>query len=352
MGKKAKSGGRLAGRGRGRAGAGDERGEKDGVDREAQLELQRQRLLARFEGTEPDGLVVCQFGSHAETVFTDNSSLMCMLTPKVHKLFGVCAGDRVWTERGASDQERLIVGRAVRRNELRRRRGEEDRTGHVIAANVDLMAITTALLEPPLRTGALDRYLVLASALGIEAMVVLTKLDQTPEDDPGWQVLQPYRELGVKIVATSATSGRGLDELRSELVGRVSVFAGHSGVGKSSLCQALGLEGAPEAGEMSRTGGRIRGRHKTSVARLLPLPRGGWVVDTPGVRAIGLVDLSRADAPVHFPEFAKYSRDCGYRDCLHLTEEGCAVRVAVDAEEIPASRYGSYQRLMASLEEG
>jgi len=272
-----------------------------------------------------------------------------MLTPKVHKLFGVCAGDRVWTERGASDQERLIVGRAPRRNELRRRRGEEDRTGHVIAANVDLMAITTALREPPLRTGALDRYLVLASLLGIEAMVVLTKLDQTPADDPGWQALRPYRELGVTIVATSATSGTGLDELRAQLSGRVSVFAGHSGVGKSSLCQALGLEGAPEVGEMSRTGGRIRGRHKTSVARLLALPRGGWVVDTPGVRAIGLVDLSREDVPVHFPEFAKYTRKCGYRDCLHLEEEDCAVRDAVDSELIPASRYGSYQRLMATL---
>ena len=348
MGRKAKSGGRIAGRGRRR---GNGRTEKGREARAAQLELQRERLLAHFEGVEPDGLVLCQFGSHAEVSLADDSAPMCLLTPKVHKLFGVCAGDRVWTDRGATDQERLIVGRAPRRNELRRRRGEEDRIGHVIAANVDLMAITTALQEPPLRTGALDRYLVLSSALGIEAMIILTKLDQTPAEDPGWQSLEPYRELGVPIVATSAATGAGLDELRSHLVGRVTVFAGHSGVGKSSLCQALGLDGAPEAGEMSRSGGRVRGRHKTSIARLLALPRGGWVVDTPGVRAIGLVDLSREDAPVHFPEFASFSPNCAYRDCLHLGEDDCAVREAVSDGHVPLVRYESYQRLMETLDE-
>ena len=350
MGKK-KSGGRIAGRGRRSGARSDSRSEKKAANRELQEQLQRERLLARFEGIGPDGLVLCQFGSHAETFLADGSQPMCMLTPKVHKLFGVCAGDWVWTERGATDQEQIIVGRSARRNELRRKRGEEDRVGHVIAANVDLMAITTALQEPPLRTGALDRYLVLASVLGIDAMIVLTKLDQTPADDPGWLALQPYRDLGVQIVATSSETGAGLDELRSHLAGKVSVFAGHSGVGKSSLCQALGLEGAPEAGEMSRSGGRVRGRHKTSIARLLPLPRGGWVVDTPGVRAIGLVDLSRGDVPVHFPEFSPFAASCGLGDCLHMSEDECAVHSAVSDGLIPTARFQSYQRLMASLED-
>ena len=350
MGRKAKSGGRIAGRGRRRDSSSESKGARGGADRQQHEEVQRDRLLAQFEGIEPDGRVVCQFGSHAETEFADGSRLLCMLTPKVHKLQGVCAGDLVWTVRGATDAERIIQARAPRSNELRRRRGEDDRTGHVIAANVDLMAITTALREPPLRTGALDRYLVLASVLGIEAMIVLTKLDNSPAHDPGWEVLQPYRDLGVPIVATSATSGLGLPELREALAGRVSVFAGHSGVGKSSLCLALGLEGAPEAGEMSRTGGRVRGRHKTSIARLLELPGGGRVVDTPGVRSIGLVDLSRADVPIHFPEFARFAEECPYRDCLHLEEEDCAVCLAVEREELAESRYQSYCRLMATLE--
>ena len=351
MGRKAKSGGRIAGRGRRRESSSESRGARSSEDRGQQLQIQRDRLLARFEGIEPDGQVVCQFGSHAEVEFTDGSRLLCMLTPKVHKLQGVCVGDRVWTQRGATDAERIIQGRAPRRNELRRRRGEDDRTGHVIAANVDVMAITTALREPPLRTGALDRYLVLASLLGLEAMIVLTKLDNCPPSDPGWQVLQPYRDLGVPIVATSANSGEGLVELRASLAGRISVFAGHSGVGKSSLCQALGLIGAPEIGEMSRSGGRIRGRHKTSIARLLDLPGGGRVVDTPGVRSIGLVDLSREDVPIHFPDFAVFAEQCSYRDCLHLDEEDCALRAAVEEGELAQSRYQSYCRLLASLED-
>jgi len=350
MGRKAKSGGRIAGRERRRESGSDSR-VRSSEGHQKQEATQRARLLARFEGIEPDGRIVCQFGSHAETQFADGSRLLCMLSPKVHKLQGVCVGDLVWTERGATDAERIIQGRVPRRNELRRRRGEDDHTGHVIAANVDVMAITTALKEPPLRTGALDRYLVLASLLGIEPMIVLTKLDQSPSTDPGWQAIEPYRSLGVPIVATSATSGEGLDDLREALAGRISVFAGHSGVGKSSLCLALGLVGAPEPGEMSRSGGRVRGRHKTSIARLLDLPGGGRVVDTPGVRAIGLVDLCRTDAPIHFPDFAVFAEKCAYRDCLHLEEEDCAVRIAVASGELAASRYESYRRLMATLED-
>lgn len=331
------------------------RGKQAGIDaRRRQLvarqDRDRAKLLARYEAIEPDGRILCQFGTHAETAFSDGAVRMCMLTPKVHKLFGVCVGDEVWTERGATDEERVIVARAGRRNEVLRKRGDDDRTGHVIAANVDRMAITVALAEPPLRTGALDRYLVLASVIGVEPMIVVTKTDQTPPGHPQWAMLEPYRELDVPVISTSSVSHEGLGELLDALRGGVSVFAGHSGVGKSRLCQALGLTGAPETGEMSYAHGRVRGRHTTSIARLLELPGGdGWVVDTPGVRAIGLVDLSRSEARIHFPEFAGYSDQCGYGDCLHLDEEDCAVIDAVEKGKIPRARYDGYRRLMESL---
>jgi len=273
-----------------------------------------------------------------------------MLSPKVHRLFGICVGDRVWTKRGATDEERIIVARAERDTEVRRKRGEEDHTGHVIAANVDVMAITVALREPPLRTGALDRYLVLSSVLGLEPLLVLTKTDQAPQDDPGWAVLAPYRDLGIPIIATSAQSGDGMSVLRGSLQGRVTVFAGHSGVGKSSLCKALGLEGAPKVGEMSVAHGKVRGRHTTSIARLLELPEGGWVVDTPGVRAVGLVDLELADLAIHFPEFAPHSPACEYLDCCHRAEVQCSVRDAAEEGDISPVRYASYLRLLESLE--
>ena len=147
---------------------------------------------------------------------------MCAACARVYvSVVSVYVGDRVWTERGATDQERVINARDVRRTELRRKRGEEDMTGHVIASNVDRMAITAALQAPPLRTGALDRYLVLASVLGVEPMIVVTKLDHAGTDAPEWAALAPYRELGIPIIATSAESGAGLDELRRALRGAV-----------------------------------------------------------------------------------------------------------------------------------
>lgn len=350
-GKDGQTSGRVGRSGRGRALSGDARAAARRKDREARDTRDRNKILERLSVDEPDGRVICMYGSHADVAFADGRVMFCMLTPKVHKLFGVCVGDRVWTEEGSGDEERIIVGRAERRTSLRRRRSEEDKTGHVIAANIDQLAITFTLYEPPLRTGALDRYLLLASVLGIEPLLVLTKADLAPMDDPGWSVLEPYRELGLPIIGTSAASGLGLEELRGALRDRVTAFAGHSGVGKSALCQALGLRGAPETGDLSRSGGRIRGRHTTSIARLLDLPSGGWVVDTPGVRSIGLVDIDRADVRVHFPELAEAGADCEFSDCLHLGEDGCAVHKAVKKGALSEARFDGYRRLMESIEE-
>ncbi len=345
--KKGRGLGRLGGRGR----SVDGRRKKRHGGKEQSTRDPAARILEKLAGVEPDGLVLCMYGSHADVAFDDGAVRFCLLSPKVHKHFGLCVGDRVYTKAGATAEERIIIARTPRRTEVRRKRGEEDRTGHVIAANVDQLLVTVALHEPPLRTGAVDRYLLLASVLGLEPVLVLTKTDQAPADDPGWAVLEPYRAMGVPILPTSAEAKEGLERLTEVLRGRVSVFSGHSGVGKSSLCLALDLAGAPVAGEMSTSGGRVRGRHTTSVARLLEIPGGGWVVDTPGVRAIGLVDLSREDVAVHFPEFAEASRDCPYADCMHVDEDDCAVRNAAGAGEIPDARYQSYLRLLESLDE-
>lgn len=349
----ARRGGNKGGRGgrSGRGRASERRGtaeqrRKEQEERDARA---RGKLRAAYEGQDTDGRVLCMYGSHADVRFADGVGF-CLLHPKVHKLFGLCVGDRVWTDGAEAPDDRVIMARAERRTELRRVRSEEDRTGHVIAANLDQLAITAALHNPPLRTGALDRYLLLASVLGIEPLLVLTKIDLAPMDDPGWEVLAPYRELGVPIIPTSAVSGAGLDGLRGALRDKVTAFAGHSGVGKSALTGALGLEGALRTGELSTSGGRVRGRHTTSIAKLLELPSGGWVVDTPGVRAIGLVDIERRDVDVHFPELAEHAGDCAFSDCLHIDEDDCAVREAVDDGSIPAVRYESYRKLVESIE--
>jgi|GEM_PF-2558861 len=335
--------------------SGRDRAQKQGKAegrRKAQAEKDaraRGKQLSKLDGREPNGRVLCMYGSHADVAFADGELGFCLLHPKVHKLFGLCVGDLVWTEGNGPPDDRIIVARTERRTELRRTRSEEDRVGHVIASNIDHLAITAALHEPPLRTGALDRYLLLASVLGIEPLLVLTKTDLAPMDDPGWEVLAPYREIGVPILPTSSESGQGIEELRAMLRGKVTAFAGHSGVGKSALCQALGLVGAPKTGELSHSGGRVRGRHTTSIAQLLELPSGGWVVDTPGIRAIGLVDLSRRDVAIHFPEFEELEA-CEYSDCLHIDEDGCAVRVALDEGDLPEARYESYRRVVEAID--
>ena len=166
--------GRAGRSGRGRGLTGDARAAAKRKERDLRDDRDRTKILARLSVRETDGLVLCMYGSHADVVFADGAVRFCMLTPKVHKLFGLCVGDRVWTETGSGDEERIIVGRSERATSLRRRRSEEDRTGHVIAANIGQLAITMSLHEPPLRTGALDRYLLLASVLGIEPLLVLT----------------------------------------------------------------------------------------------------------------------------------------------------------------------------------
>lgn len=342
-----KRGGRRGGRGGGRRWGGQQHGTGRKADRDPAAEL-----VARFKDRPTDGLVTCMYGSHADVTFPAEGDRVrfCLLAPKVHRYQGLCVGDRVWTKQGATADERIVGARSPRQTELRRKRGEDDRTGHVIAANVEQMAIVFALHEPPLRTGAIDRYLVLASALGLTPLLVPTKTDLSPVDDPGWGVLQPYRELEIPILATSSESATGLDALREALAGRLTVFAGHSGVGKSRLCQALDLAGAPIEGELSRSGGRVRGRHTTSVAQLLRLPEGGWLVDTPGVRAVGLVDIEPRDVGIHFPELAEVGQACAFEDCLHVDEDDCAVRDAV-GQTIPEARYESYVRLIRSMQE-
>lgn len=302
-------------------------------------------LRSRLAERRSDGLVTCMYGSHADVSFDDGSRGFCLITPKLHKLQGLCVGDRVHSERGAHDAERVLIGRDERSTELRRLRGDDDREGHVIAANADCMAIVAALTEPPLRPGALDRYLVLASVLGLSPLLVLTKAEDDPDGRDHEAAIAAYRGL-CPVVFTSARTGLGIPVLADHLRGHLSVFSGHSGVGKSSLCQALGLANAPAAGALTERG---RGRHTTSVAQLLSLPGGGWVIDTPGVRAIGFVDLDRRVARAHFPDFAELARACAFPSCLHEDEEDCAVIDAVERGDLARVRYDGYRRLLASL---
>jgi ribosome biogenesis GTPase len=214
---------------------------------------------------------------------------------------------------------------------------------HVVAANVDIVLVVAAL-DPPARAGLIDRASVAARAASIEPIVIVNKVDLT--DATG--VLAELRarlEGELAMHAVSAKSGLGMDELAGVLVGKRAVLVGPSGVGKSSLKNALVPGLALETRALSDTRGA--GMHTTTSSTLHALPGGGEIVDTPGVREYGLVDVLPRDLALYFPGFAVVTEACRFRDCLHEEEPGCAIKAAVADGRVREGRYVAYRNLLA-----
>ena len=259
----------------------------------------------------------------------------------------VAVGDRVeLLPTGAG--EGMIEGIGERRTVLTRSVPGDARRIQLLAANVDLVLVVAAVREPPLRPAFLDRMLIGAARGGMEAAICLNKIDLEPDDDLG--VTEVYTSVGIPVVRASAVEGRGFDALRDLLAGRTTVFAGHSGVGKSSLLSALqpGLE--LRVGAVSeRTG---KGTHTTTSASLLPLDFGGYVVDTPGIRSFGVVGLEAHEVGHFYPEMRDRLDGCRFKTCTHTHEPDCPVKEAVESGEIAALRYASYQKIVESVRAG
>ncbi len=247
----------------------------------------------------------------------------------------VTTGDRVWVRPAPGDEG--FIERVEQRHGIltRASRGRE----HVLVANVDQVVIVVALKEPDLKPHLIDRYLASAEQGGIQPVICLNKADLI---DPA--EFQPligyYSQLGIPTLLTSAATGQGLDRLRRLLHDRQTVFSGQSGVGKSSLLNAI----QPGLGLLVRTVSEVnqKGRHTTTTAQLLELTFGGWVVDTPGIRQFELWDILPEEVEGFFVEFRPYVALCGYPDCTHTHEDRCAVKAAVERRQVSGRRYFSY----------
>jgi ribosome biogenesis GTPase len=264
----------------------------------------------------------------------------------------VAVGDVVrWVP--APGQAGVIVDVLPRRNQIARRSAVPMPGAHaheqVIVANVDQVVPVFAAARPAPKWNLLDRYLTLAESLELPALVVLTKADLAEPDEAELaEALDEYRRLGYPVVVTSAVTGQGLDELRQALRGRVSVLLGKSGVGKTSLLNALEPDLGQRVAEVSAVTGK--GRHTTSQARLFPLALGGALADTPGTREFGLWDLDPEALALLFPEMRPWVGQCRFGlDCRHDEEPGCAIRQAVMRGQISPRRYHSYLRLRAEV---
>lgn len=241
----------------------------------------------------------------------------------------------------------VVLDVAPRRTRLERRRPEHDpRQRQVIAANMDRLAIVVSVRTPPFRAGLVDRFQLAAYAGGLEAILVVNKVDllegaPLPEEIRGFEVALP-------VVPVSARSGLGLDALRRRLEDSQTVLAGHSGVGKSSLLNALEPELRLQTGELGRSG--RRGRHTTRSSSLIRLAGDAIVVDTPGIREVASGSIDPAFVDRLYPDVAALEPDCRFRDCRHATEPDCAVRAALDAGTLSQTRYASHQTLLRDIE--
>lgn len=253
-------------------------------------------------------------------------------------------GDRVRVRMLDAEGEGVIERVETRDNRFARR--QPGRRGvykeDVLVANLDRILVVFACSSPPMNPRVLDRFLVVAELDGIEAAVVANKFDQVSREEAERQ-FAPYAALGYSLVYTSAKTGEGLDALERLLEGRVGAFVGPSGVGKSSLLNALAPDLGLAVASISET--LDKGRHTTRVAELHPLPSGGWVADTPGIREIASFELPHAELAGCFPEMRPFLGQCRFPSCTHDHEPSCSIREAVEQGAIRPARYESYLRI-------
>ena len=235
-----------------------------------------------------------------------------------------------------------ISGVLDRKNYLIRKSTNLSRQSHVIAANVDMAFAVVSLYFPEIKLPFLDRMLVTFEVYGIPVTIVLNKVDLYREEAPQAvaDFIDIYTNAGYRVVCTSARTGEGVDELRSLTGGNVCLFSGESGVGKSSLIKALDPTLDPKIGRISDV--HLQGKHTTSLYEMYRLRTGGWVIDTPGLRGFGLVNLEKEEISRYFPEMLKISENCRFTPCTHTHEPGCAVKEAVEDGRISPERYSSY----------
>ena len=229
-----------------------------------------------------------------------------------------------------------------RRNYIIRKSTNLSRQSHIIAANLDRAFIIATIDFPEIKLPFLDRILVTCEVYNVPVTIVLNKVDLYHESHK--EMLEAFHEIyegaGYPVMEVSALTGEGIETLREACRGHVSLFSGVSGVGKSSLIKALDPSLDPRVGEISDV--HLQGKHTTTFYEMYSLASGGFIVDTPGLRGFGLVDLKKEEIALYFPEMLKAAQDCRFTPCTHTHEPGCAVKDAVEAGEISYERYSSY----------
>lgn len=262
----------------------------------------------------------------------------------------IAVGDWVEAEpENDSDSTAVISSILDRHNYINRQSPRHKHQHHIVAANLDQAMLIATLKEPRTSQGFIDRFLIASEMYHVPAVVVFNKSDlyRNKELEKYEQWKQMYEAVGYKVVLVSAEKKEGIEELKDLLKDKTTLLSGHSGVGKSSLMNVIIPEMSLKTGEISGWSGK--GQHTTTFAEMYDLPGGGRIIDTPGMREFGLVDIEKQELSHYFPEMRDRLNNCQFNNCLHVNEPGCAVKEAVVNGEINEDRYVSYAGILDSI---
>ncbi|GGA64461.1 putative ribosome biogenesis GTPase RsgA [Flavobacterium palustre] len=265
----------------------------------------------------------------------------------------IAVGDRVDFELEESNDQVTGVINTIqdRKNYIVRKSVNLSKQTHIIASNIDIVFLLVTINNPPTTTSFIDRFLVTAEAYGIEAILVFNKIDTFDEAalDEQLYLQYIYENIGYQCLRVSAQERKGLDKLMLLMKNKVSMFSGHSGVGKSTLVNAI--EPGLNLKTKQISDSHSQGQHTTTFAEMFDLSFGAKIIDTPGIRGFGVVDMEKEEISDYFPEFFKLKDKCKFNNCLHKEEPKCAVKEALEKEEIAWSRYNSYLKILEGDDE-
>ena len=264
----------------------------------------------------------------------------------------VAVGDQVELEiESEIENTGIITAILPRRNYVNRQSPRQKHQHHIIAANLDQSILFATLKEPKTSQGFIDRFLVACEMYHVPAAIVFNKADlyKKKEEQRYNEWKKMYEAVGYKVFLVSVENNSGIDELKVLLKNKISLLSGHSGVGKSSFINIIYPQLTLKTQDVSGWSGK--GLHTTTFAEMYDLPFGGQIIDTPGLREFGLVDLPKQELSHYFPEMRDRINDCQFNNCLHIDEPGCAIKNALESEEINIDRYISYCKILDSIEE-
>ena len=308
------------------------------------------------------GLIIKNTGFWYTVLTDDGATIDCKVKGNfrlkgIRSTNPVAVGDRV-----EINDENWIVSIEDRKNYIIRKSSNLSKQSSIIAANVDQAMLIVTIAQPETSTTFIDRFLASAEAYRVPVILVFNKIDVLDEDGMRYlDMMQTlYKTIGYESVAVSATEGTGMDELHHLLQGKITLFSGNSGVGKSTLINAIVPDANLRTAEISEA--HNQGMHTTTFSEMIPLPAtsegdsdsdgSSWIIDTPGIRGFGTFDIEKEELTSYFKEIFQFSKDCRFSDCTHTHEPGCAVLQAVENHYISASRYQSYLSMLEDKEEG